>query len=409
MAVCRRALLALSLLVPAASLAGLPGPLAEDREQNRRALAVLQLKEPDEYARLRQEARAFLDLPEEHRQRLIRLDRDLQGQPPPVRDRLVTGLRRYAEWLEALPEQDRQAIREAPDGRERLRRIREVRERQWRQGLPRAVREELQGLHGQALAERVARLREEERQRRRDWKVALRFWETLMKRRAHGQVLPSRLADLEAADLTYVQQVLRPLLSREEWQEVEQAQGQWPRYPRLLVALADRHPPALDGPRGPTRLTELPGEVQQRLVQHVKKELKRKGGLLVRLKAQEGQWPGFAAAVTRLPRAGRGFLPPDFWPSRREDLSGAVKKLLEMKLEPTLDGAEKALLRKAEGHWPAFPRTIQDLAVRHALSVPWQTLPGSRTRWENYRLEQPAAEDLPAARKHKRRAAARAG
>ena len=392
----RRAVLALVLIVPAAALAALPGPLAEDREQNRRDLAALQKKDPQEYARLLREARAFLALPEERRQRLVQLDRDLHEQPAAVQARLLDVLRRYADWLEALPPADRQAIADAPTARERLRRIRATRERQWLEAQPRAVRERLAKLEGKARADEIARLRLDERQRRLDWKVAGRFWDVLVQRhQGKTPPMPCRLGELDIADQLYVQHMLRPLLSAADWEGLEKAQGQWPRFPRLLVELADAHPMALDGPRGPTRIQDLPQPVQRRLKHELKQE---KGTSRLQLRKQEGRWPDFAVAVTKLARAGKITLPPDFWPSRREDLSEPVKRFLKAKLEPALDDVEKALLKKAEGAWPAFPRMIQDLAGRHFLTVPWQTFPPPRSRWDNYRLQPVVAAPSPAPR-----------
>jgi hypothetical protein len=412
----RRALLALLLLVAAASSAAPPPPGgagrgAEDPGRNRRELDARRRRDPDGYARLRRDAEAFRALPEARRAALIRLDRRLHARPPAARERLLRLLRRYADWLDALPPADRRAIRAAPDARERLRRVRDIRARQWRQSLPLAVRAELAGLRGQALADRSTRLREDQRERRRDWVVAFRFWNELFRpRRPRHLAMPSRLADLEPQERVYVEKCLRAALSETEWKQLDAAQGQWPRFPRLLVGLADRHPPALDGPRGPSHFKDLPREVQRQLGPRVKKAVKKEGpGAWWQLRRHEGKWPAFAVALSAFAHAARFTLAPDFWPARRDDLSRPVREFLEKDLLPALTAAEKDRLGKAEaaGTWPLFPRTIQELAGHHSLEVPWQTLPGPRARWEPYRPHGSAGGGRPASSRGKQRGASK--
>jgi hypothetical protein len=76
-----------------------------------------------------------------------------------------------------------------------------------------------------------------------------------------------------------------------------------------------------------------------------------------------------------------------------------VQQFLDRKLLPVLDQDEKAKLRNAQYEWPRYPTTIQELAEKHKLKVPWQTLPetpmrdSQRERWDSYRLRplRPAA------------------
>jgi hypothetical protein len=263
--------------------------------------------------RLVAQAQAFLGLAASERQRLERFDDQVRQLPADAQARLLAAGRRYAVWLAQLPQADRQTIQDAADSKERLRRLRAVREQRWRADLPKAIREQLAKLQGKELADRLAVLRDEEQQRRRDWKVAAHFWEELLRKRPHKFPAPFRFEDLNPEEREYVKHVLRPRLDKAEWDRLSKAQGRWPRFPRLLVELADAHPPALLGPRGPTS---------------------------------------------------------------RRDLSKSVQHFLEHKLQPLLTEEEKASLKKAEGRWPDFPETLQRLAKQHYLTVPWQTLPG---------------------------------
>jgi hypothetical protein len=389
-----RIFLPLALVLCTVSLAAVSRESAEDMDQNRRDLAALHQQDPEEHARLRQQVHAFLALPTARREQLVKLDADLHQLPSARQARLLDVLKRYADWLETLPERDREAIQDAPSREARLQRIRRLRQRQWLQSLPRADRARLEKLQGQALTDEVARLREEERQRRRDWQVAARFWEPLLHRRQPtGKPMPTQLSDLDGGDKTFVLEYLRPLLTPAEWEQLDRAQGQWPRFPRLLVELAQRHPVALPGPRGPTHLDELPKDVRKLLQ---KAAPGKPGYLRHALKREEGKWPGFAVAVTRLAGKHSASLPLELWPARSKELSGETRKFLQTKLEPALSDDEKQEIKKAEGSWPAYALTIQRLAASHYLSVPWQTLPGPRGRWDWYRPPRPAVvEGLP--------------
>src|SRR5262249_7061682 len=147
-------------------------------------------------------------------------------------------------WMEHLPPADRQRLEAAPDSTERLRRIQELRERQWLDRLPRALRDEVQKLPPDQRPARIAELRQEERRRREEWQVAMRHWDELMQKRPQ----PARLEEFPAEVRSFVQETLLPMLSREERDRLQQAEGRWPHYPRTLVELSDKHPILLPGP-----------------------------------------------------------------------------------------------------------------------------------------------------------------
>jgi hypothetical protein len=390
----RRIVLALALLLSTVQLATLLGGSAEDVDQNRRDLATLLARSPEEHARLRQQARAFLTLPAARREQLIKLDSDLHQQTSARQARLLDVLKRYADWLQALPDADRELVQEAPSPAARLQRIRRLRERQWLQSLPQADRARLGKLQGPALAEEVARLRHEERQVRRDWQVVARFWEPLLqKRHPPGKAMPTHLGDLDSWDRTFVYDYLRLLLTAAEWEQLEKAQGSWPRFPRVLVELADRHPLALPGPHGPTHAEALPKDIRRLLVKAVGG---KPGHFKHQLRREEGKWPGYAVAVTHLAKKLSVALPHELWPVQSKDLSLDMRRFLRDKLDKALTDGERKELSQAEGRWPAYPQMIQRLSAKHYLSVPWQTLPGPRSRWDSYRLPRTAAvEGLP--------------
>src|SRR5262249_3046227 len=143
----------------------------------------------------------------------------------------------------------------------RLQMIQELRDQEWIRQLPRKLREKVEEVQGADRAKLIKQYRDDERRRRREWAIAFRHWDELMKK----QPLPSTLGDFPPPVRTYVTEYLGPWLSEKERNRLDKADGQWPAYPRALVLLADRHPMALPGPRGPTHFNELPAEVVDRL------------------------------------------------------------------------------------------------------------------------------------------------
>jgi len=136
----------------------------DDVEHNRRLLEKVR-KDPQHYERLRQNLAAFLALPEERQEKLRQLDQELHDKNAKIASRLQRVLERYADWLQSVPEADRQRLQNEADPKKRLQLIRELREQLWVNRLPKAVREELKKLAPDQQRVRVAELRKEERAR----------------------------------------------------------------------------------------------------------------------------------------------------------------------------------------------------------------------------------------------------
>src|SRR5437870_4256916 len=103
----------------------------DELEQNRRLLEKWQNENPERYARLRQELRAFRSLAPERQEQLRTLDRQLHREDSATSTRLQRTLEHYTEWLQSLPEAERQKIETAVNPGERLQHIKEIRQRQW--------------------------------------------------------------------------------------------------------------------------------------------------------------------------------------------------------------------------------------------------------------------------------------
>src|SRR5262249_30904882 len=155
---------------------------------------------------------------------------------------------------------------------------------------------------------------------------------------------------------------LRPVLAAEELERLDKAQGQWPLFPLTLVEIADKHPPALPGPKGPKALDELPADVRNKL--------KNKNGVyfpaLQKALKSEKKWPGFAITV-RTFRSAKNLLilPHELWPWGHMCLTKPMQDFVDKDLPKVMTGEEKTRLTTAEGKWPDYPVAIKEIAVAH--------------------------------------------
>jgi hypothetical protein len=244
----------------------------------------------------------------------------------------------------------------------------------WLRFQPKAVREQYARLSGEARKALVTQLFDEERQRKLEWQMAGRFWRELEK----GVALPSRLTDFPPDVVNFVTEYLQPVLTKEEKERLEKAQGNWPLYPLTLVELADRHPPALPGPDGAKTFAELPADVKNKL-------RNAKGVIPKILNKLERTWPGFGSGIADFAASRNVTLPHEYLAWGHACLSPGMQDFVDKKLTKVMDNDDKLRLISAERKWPMYPLAIQEIAAKHNLPVPWQTLPGTRERWENYR------------------------
>lgn len=359
-------LLCLSL-APASAESG-----ADEYETNRPVYEKLR-SDPRQLARLRREQRAFLSLPADKQKRLRQLHRELQDEDSTMQAHLQRVMRRYVEWLDHLPAPERKRIEEAANSTERLRIIQQLREGEWIARLPKALRDRIEQASAEQRPALIARIRRDEEQRQLEWAVAIKSWDELTR----NVPQPSRLTEYAPEVQDYVSRVLLPQLTHEEKDRLMLAEGSWPLYPRTLVELADRHIQQLPGPaKGPTRFAELPADVREKLGR-----IKSFPPYVVNA---EGRWPNYAFSITRLARQRKIDIAP-LGPSRPEELPPAVQSFLTTQLLPRLDEKELAELQNTERKWPEYPRTLRDLAHKHDLDVPGETLPGPRKLWDRFR------------------------
>jgi hypothetical protein len=377
-------LLAAVPLLATGDPASSPALDSKEQEQRRRRLERWRA-DKSKYAHLLNELRAFLSLSPERQKALRALDRDLYREAPSTQVRLFEVMERYADWLDRLPPSERKRIEEAVTPEERTKIIRGIHQRRWIERLPQADRKRLAAAQGPARAQLLAELRQKERERRKEWRQAQEHWAELTQR-------PVRLAE-------FIREYLLPRLTTEEKRRLPNF-GQITQLKledlKAVVELAGKHPSALPGRFGPTQFEQLPTEVQQQLVQLKNLKTRKKQWLerfpaLAQVKGRmdkaTGHWPEFGIFIANYALHGDIHLPNELWPARFADLSPPVQLFLEFELRPVLEPGENKALKNSENRWPAFPVTIERLAKKHNLRVPWQTLPGPRKRWDVLRAE----------------------
>jgi hypothetical protein len=346
----------------------------DDLDHSRRLLDRYRA-DPEHYARLLRDLRAFQALPTDRRERMRQFDRALHEEDSETQKRLWEVLERYVAWVERLPEADRQRLDDATNPTEKLAFVRELRQKEWIDHLPKAEREDLLLMSAPMQAKRVAELREDERKQRKEWVG----WANTLKTRPNPNsrsYKPARLADFPEGVQTFVKDQLKPMLSEEEKKQLDNPEAKWPRVARSILELSEKHPVLPPKPGDAiTRYAQLPPEAK---------------GLLSNKKFREElnksvrKWPDFALAVTDLMKREKRELPP-LGASRPAEFSEAVRTFLKDKLEPALTEDQKMRLRGAEGRWPDYPRLLLKLSQENNLIVPGMSLPGPRALWNNAR------------------------
>jgi len=347
--------------------------VADEAERNARRLEQWRAH-PDEYARLLDDFRAFEELPPERREQLRDIHRAVQGQDAAARDRQLIALERYAAWRDTLTEDERRQLDAAGDGDDWKRTVVRLREEQFVRRMPPGVRDRLTAMKPEERRAELARLREEEQQRRT---------------RLQRELKPARPEDFPPDVRAFVRDNLDGRLGREDRGRLAGAEGKWPVYARTLMDLSDRYPvlPPKAGETAPTKWDELPKDVKDRLFKEHNKHLGQ-------LNAVQGKWPDYALAVTRLAHDGKrdfkGRRVPPLGASRPEQFAPETKAFIEDRLYPVLSEAERRELDSRLGHWPEYPETLHELARKHRLFIPGMSLPGQRRLWESVRYA-----DLP--------------
>jgi hypothetical protein len=345
---------------------------------------------PDEGAYLRRQYAWFRAQEPARQQQLRKLHEDFQSLPPEDQGRLTRVMQTYNAWLARLPDADRERVTAATTGAARLEVVKEQREREWVDLLPKPYREEYAKLDVDARRQKVQEWRAEEAERREEWAIAQRTSSEFQP----GKVPAIFTGDGRAQIDAFVAN-LKPNLSENERKALEEAQaaiddGNYFWYAFEVARLSHLHP-TLPGKVGPKDWASLPEEVKKHLIDH-DKHFAKKGWQqeLKELRRSQGRWPEFALELADYCQKNNLKLPDPLGDCRKSQMPAEVREFLNKSLEPQLQRtepgrAEQKALNDAEGKWPEYPRMIIDLARKHKLSVPGWTLPGPSQVWDRFR------------------------
>jgi hypothetical protein len=359
---------------------------------------------PDHPPYLRRQYAWFQTLDAPRQQQLRKLHQDFLALDEKDQARLTRVMQGYNAWLAKLPDADRQRVLAAPSAAARLDVVRQLREREWVETLPRPYREEYDRLDEDARRPKVQEWRAEEAERRAEWDVAARHWAEFQP----GKVPVLFTGDGKELVAAFVGH-LRENLSDIERRRLDDAQAAasefdiYLPYAMEVARLASQHP-TLPGKVGPKTFDALPKPVKDYLFEHDAKHFRPAKGVapggdpeVRQVRQAEGRWPEFALELTRYCQRKELKLPAQLGDCRKEDMPPEVRDVLRV-LEPQLKktDAGKADLRaleEAQGKWPDYPRLIVDLAKKYRVPIPGWTLPGPPQMWDKLR----AAKNRPGA------------
>jgi hypothetical protein len=372
--------------------------VAETSEDDMRANRLLLARwrsDPEHYARLKRDYKAFQELPAEKRERLRDLDRDLREEDSNTQARLRRALQRFVAWLDRLPEEERARVDAATDSNDRLRIVKDLREREWIAHLPRADQDRIRVAPADQRPKLIADLRLEEANRHREWQLALLHVDDPENRSNK----PSYLNEFPPETRLYVSKTLLPMLYFREKQRFRDSLGKWPDCARVIYDLSGAHktvkiPPGnWQGPSnvndirpdGPIKPDDLPPEIKTLLTDLKKrkdKDIERS-----RLLESSGRWPDFALALNEVAKEKKAPLKKPLGPCKLEDLDKAVSQFYLDTMAKKLSKDEIDKLEKARGSWPEYPVLFMELAQAHGLKVPGTYLGGTDELWKSARGE----------------------
>lgn len=350
---------------------------------------------PDDPSYIRRQFVWFQAQDDRRRQQLRKLHADFQQLDPETATELTRVMQNYNAWL-TRPNVDRSAVLNAPSAAARLEVIRNLREAEWIETLPRPDREEYARLEGEARRQRVQEWRMEEADRREEWNLAQKHWAE----HPLGKT-PAVFQNQKNAIELFVSH-LRENMLPDEIKYLEDARlaaeefGNYFGYALEVVRMADRHP-ILPGAVGARDWATLPASVKDYLMANDKR-FKDKGIIaspeIKELRKAQGRWPAFALELTKYCQKNNLTLPEQLGDCRKEKMPPEVIEFLDKTLERELrrtdaGKAELEALNKAQGTWPDYPRKIMELSRNYKLPVPGWTLPGPLREWDRFRAGKP--------------------
>jgi hypothetical protein len=334
--------------------------------------------------------KAFRALPAARQADVVRLDRDLHAKEPRERERLFRALEAYAVWLDRLPDAERRGILAAVTPTLRLGAVRDLRDRQWLDALPPAVR---------SKPEQVQVWRDEEATRRDRLAFVRQHAEAFAVSRSpwpfDTDVGRKEVQDFARAVFKLGEPQNRRRLDGLEQTEytrtlqVAQRDDAWAWYGLLVYELMHQRP-YLPEPADPKLMYADTGDLPDAFGRFAKKALS------IKLNAARGKWPEFPLQLhADIQNTKLGAVPalPQLGPTHYTEFKEPVRTFATKELFPKLTADERREMERAGGKWPDYSRRFVELARKYDLSVPGVTLPFSPKRWDATYGTRPAGRE----------------
>jgi hypothetical protein len=340
---------------------------AADGDGPRARLLEIKGTDPERYSRIRKNYERFRAMPAAQQERLRTLDRQLHEEDSQTRARLMQVMDDYAAWFTRLPDEDRRRIQSTTTADEKLRVVREIRNRQWVAQLPQAARDELKAAPANKKQDVLDKWRADERKQRDEWASARRAWDVF------GGERPKVPFQDAMGDMTaFVEARLLPLLTPSERSKLDDARrtGNPFHLVRVVTELAEAHP-VLGLELKYTTFRSLPDDYRAVVAASG-------------IKVPEGAWPAYPLAVTDWVRSTGKGMKQQLGPATAKEFPPATADAIR-KLQDRLPDADRKRLDKADGLWPEYPRVLHDLALKYKAAIPELTLPGDPQRWDRFK------------------------
>ena len=266
--------------------------------------------------------------------------------------------------LTGLPDSERKGVFTAATAGRRLEVIRDIRERQWLDGLPIALRNQLTGVDDARRAEKIQQWKDEEARQRNLWVFVRKNAEAII-----GDKVPWPF-ETEASKKEVIEYVrvahhlddpkrcrLNPfeLAAYRDALASAEKYGNWAWYGKAVYEMARKYE-MLPEP-GDKRLLYLnASDLSPTLYKFAERPNVRK-----KLAPHAGKWPDYPLELHEELARGTKFGPkfgptPPLGPSRYSEFKEPVRIFWHGELLPKLTPSEKAGLQKLEGRWPEYPR-----------------------------------------------------
>jgi hypothetical protein len=190
---------------------------------------------------------------------------------------------------------------------------------------------------------------------------------------ARNEEGPVRLSDLPADVKLFVSTKLWPMLTPDERDSLNKAEGKWPLYEHTLRDLAGKHEVL---PPTPGKVYDSWDSLPPDWKTTFSRDHMGKHKLTFALRQKEKKWPDFALWMTEDVARFHRFRPqPPLGASRPRDFDQSVRDFIDKELTPKLTPEESKRLSAAEGKWPEYPRQLVSLARQYHLVVPGMMMP----------------------------------